>query len=397
MEQVKNVLVLNGNIPNSNRLTDRSYIDIGGNIGNCYITYSIAKMLGSKYTCKYILNNIWCKPARDSVIRESLSEFQWAFIILQDQIRLGIDTDYYYNALLNLNELREEIKLVAVSVGANSFGEGSTQLVSGLTSVQRRFFDFLATRCLSIGVRGAFTADVLERMGISNYRVTGCPTYFECGSGRLVEAPRERSNRQFLGLTGSFRLPEHKNVEFFLQGDAEWPLIKLMHAPVSVWRDEIGKGVAEQETGRSLLDAVAKGRVYFFSDFSAWKDRIRRDCKLVCGTRLHGAILALNAGVPAIVTSGDARAQETCELLGIPYHPEFNGRDLTCEQLESAADPAELNDLYEIRRQIFLDWLNAVGLDIGEPEKEPTYSSYKRLPKNVIAKRVQVMLGDAKV
>ena len=57
-----------------------------------------------------------------------------------------------------------------------------------------------------------------------------------------------------------------------------------------------------------------------FSSIEDWKKSIA-EFDFLFGSRLHGAILALNSGVCSCVTNPDSRAREMSEFLKIPYMP----------------------------------------------------------------------------
>jgi polysaccharide pyruvyl transferase WcaK-like protein len=56
---------------------------------------------------------------------------------------------------------------------------------------------------------------------------------------------------------------------------------------------------------------------YAFGDVQAWMDFLRK-FDFVIGTRVHGAMLALQAGVPAACIAHDSRTLELCETMGMP-------------------------------------------------------------------------------
>ena len=388
------ILFLNTNLPTSSQLEANTYNDLNTNICNSYITYSLFKMLGIKIQDAICYNNIWHpNPKRHAIIEES-ARSQWIFLNLQDQLRTSFPDSDYETALETLESLDPKVRMLAFSLGANSFNGQDPALVDELSPVRRRFFEFLAMRCVSIGVRGPFTADILKRMQITNVGIVGCPSYFECGPDRVVQAPEQRVHYRSWGLTGAFRPLGFDDREHYLQGDADWPVIRLTHAPEALWQKENGKASLADSRDPLLLEAAMCGRTHFFSDFPAWKEHIQQNCRLVCGSRLHGAIVALNAGVPAIVTNGDARAQESCEFFGIPCHPEFEHQPPAKQQLIEAANPTRLNELYNERRENFLTWLRTCGLQ-AEPAVAPKFPSYNRMQDYIIVRRIRSMQEEA--
>ena len=58
------------------------------------------------------------------------------------------------------------------------------------------------------------------------------------------------------------------------------------------------------------------GNVFF--DVSAWMEHYRR-FDFVIGTRIHGVMLALQAGIPGVVIAHDSRTLELCETMMVPH------------------------------------------------------------------------------
>ncbi|AMA46232.1 hypothetical protein APT63_11690 [Pseudomonas sp. 22-AL-CL-001] len=61
-------------------------------------------------------------------------------------------------------------------------------------------------------------------------------------------------------------------------------------------------------------------RKYFIAFFNipAWMEYLRR-FDFVVGARIHGVMLAIQAGVPALCVAYDSRIRELCEKSKIPY------------------------------------------------------------------------------
>ena len=76
------------------------------------------------------------------------------------------------------------IPIVPISLGANSFNGYDLTLCSRLSGEQKRFLSLVSEKSAKIGVRGAYTAEVLNQLGVKNVQITGCPSYFESGETR---------------------------------------------------------------------------------------------------------------------------------------------------------------------------------------------------------------------
>lgn len=74
-----------------------------------------------------------------------------------------------------------------VSLCANSFNGYDPNLAERLSPNQKRNFSLLSEKSKLIGVRGNYSAEILNSLGIKNVRVIGCPSYFENGPTRALQ------------------------------------------------------------------------------------------------------------------------------------------------------------------------------------------------------------------
>lgn len=186
-----------------------------------------------------------------------------------------------------------------------------------------------------------------------------------------------------LGVSTSVSPVLASSAELFLQDRQyhEEQLIRaLMYAqPISVDRD--------------LFDKVKRGKVHMFSSIKDWQERLSH-LDMFVGVRVHGAICALNSGVPAVVMNADSRAREMCEFLNIPYMPDLlHSADLA--EIWARADYEKMNREYALKYQIFKSFMLSNGVQIvdfradnGE-DKQPSAplvsSSVRLLQEQTIA------------
>src|SRR6185436_7509546 len=67
-----------------------------------------------------------------------------------------------------------KIPVIAFGIGAQAPARGPLRL-SDQTKAEERA---MSERCTTMGVRGAYTADVLWGLGVKNVRIIGCPTLY---------------------------------------------------------------------------------------------------------------------------------------------------------------------------------------------------------------------------
>jgi hypothetical protein len=211
----------------------------------------------------------------------------------------------------------------------------------------------------------------------------------------------DRGHIDAIGTTG-VQLTSLKDRYHYMQGDADWPLIELIFNKNYFQSERAASNLLKhKEFATEILREIEKGNVqFFFDDPTRWQAHINRNCRLVCGTRLHGGIAALNAGVPAIVTNTDARARESCELFGIPYRPNWSARtDLLLEEMIEAADVTDVNAKYSTLYNNFEAWARSFGFNItfGSSISPAMRSPSQIIDKEDISRRVKEVVFELRM
>ena len=229
-----------------------------------------------------------------------------------------------------------------ITVPVIPFGVGSSaaSLDETLVSEQTRtMIRAIHERCILGSVRDGHAARVVERAGVKNFVVTGCPVLFWAGAGELP--PISARPRQRLVLTARnwlmHRWPD--NVDHPVQIELLRRIFRRFapSRPIFAVHEDFDRRLIDllQVPADSLVDASDPRRyVELYSD----PDNV------VLALRLHAGMLARANGVPAIFVGHDTRTYAFCDLLGIECIDLFapNSTD-RCIQLINAAmrsDPA---------------------------------------------------------
>ena len=309
---------LNSNIAvNDESIT--SYSDLmkitAGNVGNSYITYSLLKELGiEKLLPEFHIPNVYhFDYSRTDEISEFInSHCTHVFFILQDQIRssesYGLQLPYknIEHLLLKIN-----VPIVIAGLGANSFSGFTSEFYKCLNPELISFLKFLSERCVELGVRGTFTAEVLNQIGVKNVCAIGCPSYFEEGKDRII-LKKNKISPDSIFFTSYYPNPLYNSNYQICQDDIEADIIKSIafDTPVEIKEFMQAKRIFEK-------------KYRFFPNIENWKE-FAQNFNFSIGYRLHGCILSLNSGIVSVCCNGDSRAREMCELLKIPYMPELD-------------------------------------------------------------------------
>ncbi|MDH1630678.1 polysaccharide pyruvyl transferase family protein [Pseudomonas mosselii] len=365
------------------------YTGINTNSGNGLIATSLAKILGVRTYTGGIRNIFLCH--KDDVNFEHINEkYSHAILIFEDHI----GEQWNHLPWTRMQGVLEalDLPLIVFSLGCCGVNKTPDRVVSEISMEARNFFAFLSRKAVSIGVRGTFTGQVMELLGIRNYQVVGCPTYFEAGRDRVVERPRPTAESAVVGV-GLFTSNTIENVHHVLQSEVELLRALIDVAPITQQDSNSFMAVPWPNYASKFLNALACDRVRFFTDPAEWRDYFDESVALTVGTRVHGSIVSLNKGRPALVTAGDVRAEEMCRLFQIPHLPGAYLADASPAELADMADPTALNAAYPELYDSFISWLvNVCGLPV--PEKPLEFIDWRvyraaLLPGPVAAERLR--------
>jgi hypothetical protein len=298
---------------------------VGGNTGNLAFSYAISRHLGLTKQ----LPTSW--SGLPSEIRHSQSH---AGVFAMANV-LG--------SHVNLSNLASEYEDLAhslsiIGIGAQSaIGAESVEIPKGTLS----FLNIVAEKSLksrpNIAVRGDFTLKVLTDYGLGQHCVSlGCPSLFINPSRKLGESISAASyNKNITTLAvcaahykwGHLRRVEKDLVRLVDVHNG----IYIVQSPLEMLR--LASNELEQvdasilECCRSMIheDLSITGFIHWLrthatSYYSAaeWMSSVRQ-YQFVVGFRIHGVMLALQAGIPAICLVHDSRTLELCEKMMVPY------------------------------------------------------------------------------
>lgn len=367
---------------------DDLYSGINTNSGNGLIASSLAKLLGIHHFTDGIQNFFTCDPAQLD-LKKINHNFTHALLILEDH--LGEQWNQLPWARMQSILEAIDLPLIVFSLGACGVQKTPQDIANGMSPQARDFFKVLSSRAVSIGVRGATTAQVLELLDINNYQVVGCPTFFESGPERVVASPQIDAHSKVVG-TGLFTSNVFDNVHYVLQSEVE--LLKALSDQSSFTQADAAAFVGHPwpDFPEQLLRALDCDRVRFFTNPEDWRDFFDDSVALTVGTRVHGGIVSLNQSRPVIITAGDVRAIEMCDFFKIPHFPGAFLADTSPDELARMADPTQLNAAYPQLYESFQAWLKACrlpALDKPLAELDWKIRSVRLLSGTLAAERIR--------
>ncbi len=118
-----------------------------------------------------------------------------------------------YEGTLIWADLIEKTKfpIVPVGMGAQSFHGQTTprEIVKSLKPEVVRAFQRIAYQTHSFGIRGEQTAECLDLMGIHNYRIIGCPSFYQYQDGSFRQRKKPSGDRVVFSLQTARKTTGH--------------------------------------------------------------------------------------------------------------------------------------------------------------------------------------------
>ncbi|WP_426957410.1 polysaccharide pyruvyl transferase family protein [Muricoccus radiodurans] len=201
-----------------------------------------------------------------------------------------------------------------------------------------RLFQIIAERSKSLAIRGELSAEALEKVGIKSHRIIGCPTVFRHRKRRISLPRTEAKDIRRLGFTlrrktyGSATLQrylirtldERFDMDLLCAGELEEKAYYYARKGVLPDNEAARAGAVASlvedrwlaTPGDRLLDVYDR-TLRVFESVAGFEGAVR-SLDAVTGFRLHGNLIALANGVPALYVVYDTRTREFVKTLGIP-------------------------------------------------------------------------------
>lgn len=230
----------------------------------------------------------------------------------------------------------------------------------------KRFITAVLNHSSSVGVRGEITQSYLTHLGFpqQSIDVTGCPSLEMFGPDLPVREKKPLTAASKVSVTGSVSNPVNfkKFVErnkkllpdyyFVPQFDND---LRLMY---------LGVPLPENENSQTLYphdisdEVFVNDRARFFINVPSMLE-FNSGMDFSYGTRIHGAVSCILAGVPSFLFPTDARIRELAEYHNIPNMPAHSVDESTdIFELYEKTDFSQVNAGHRERFNHFVDFLN---------------------------------------
>jgi len=294
----------------------------------------------------------------------------------------GLDLGHVLPLLRHLNG-----PVVALGVGAQAASYRRLTLPEGSLA----FWRLVAAKSESLGVRGAYSAEVLEGLGIRNLRVIGCPSFY-------LQAAPTRPMRPFhpasarLGLTlnrylqGEYapgaalsrliqrgllaQAARRPGSRLYAQGEREEMLLALAPPEQRAARLLDVLRCHGLEADPHVAEFLQHGLVAH-TRIDEWAADLAAHVDVVLGLRLHGNVMALQQGIPAIPVVYDTRTREMAELFDLHSIEMRLAGGMELDSLLEGADFTPFERAYARNFAAYRAFLDENGLAHRLPAAQP--------------------------
>jgi hypothetical protein len=317
------------------------------------------------------------KPWTDAQIDFIRNNFSNVLFVAANTIRATSDKVFLQiQATMAENLKKLQLPVVTLGLGAQA---GINDLPKDL-SLHTETLDLI--RVISensniFGVRGEYTQDVLRYNGIKNAVPMGCPSvYYHVESGaahphaNTLKRPQiDHKSKLIFNYTsfwrefGIFKTVATVNNSYLVgQGEAFEQRLSadstVEEIPPSTYQNVF---IKNEGVERLFMNTVKKNyrKFYNLEDWLAFA----KDADLSFGSRFHGNMASLIAGVPSIWFAHDSRTLELCEYHGLPnIVTGAKPLNLQLDDIVSAVDYTSFFNKYSKNRAKLKDYLDSSGI-----------------------------------
>lgn len=274
--------------------------------------------------------------------------------------------------------------IVAIGVGAQASTYKKLHFSAGTIEAWR----VIASKCQTIGVRGVYSAEVFNDIGIKNVRIIGCPSFYRSLqpsiSIRKIDPAAARvgltlnkylSNSYATNATKTNRMQRalleavacRSSSRLYSQGEREESLAVFSARDqragyVDVILERFGL------KGNAACQALLTDRMFAFLDVDEWAKDVFEHIDVMVGFRLHGNVIALHQGIPAVFFTYDSRIRELAALFAAPAIEVEDYLPVDLERLLSAMDFKAMEAAYRLNFAEYHQFLTENGLSHRLPK-----------------------------
>jgi len=212
----------------------------------------------------------------------------------------------------------------------------------------KRFLEIVDSDARLFATRGHRTSSILADLGYKRSVPLGCPSFYAYPSSIFqIQAPKKPAvskvitaghlaarhgpGKRYLSLNEVFRtFPEKIKINYVFQNELFWAEFEgdseNYFNPACM---EIDRLWARRRFCQPRLDSLLRIDGFrYFPDTASWRMFVST-ADMYFGDRIHGGVVCMQVGIPALVVYNDLRVQELTEHIAIPSiaHADLAGKN----------------------------------------------------------------------
>ena len=268
--------------------------------------------------------------------------------------------------------------IVPIGVGAQAASYKKLNLSPGTIEAWR----IIASKCKSIGVRGVYSAEVFNDIGIKNLRIIGCPSFYRSLHPSLTIRKIDPAKAR-VGLTLNKYLSKdyatnatktnrmqralmeavacRSNSRLYSQGESEESLAVFL--PRDQRAEYVNSILARFGLSQNApCQALLTDRMFAFLDVDEWAKDVSQQIDVMVGFRLHGNVIALHQGIPAVFFTYDSRIRELAALFAAPAIEVEDYLPVNLDRILASMDFTAMEHAYRLNFAEYHQFLTENGL-----------------------------------
>ncbi len=252
----------------------------------------------------------------DCMIKPSANIFSTLFADRLEEV-----TEFFSN-------IKIPIYIIACGIQLDKY-QDMDKVINAIRKPATKFIDTVYSTGGEFALRGNITKEFFDKLGFQSAVVTGCPSIFQMGRDLKVEkknVAREDfkaiiNGQNYLMSTGFYmNIFDRYKGSVFIDQDHYYDYLynpNFFNSNSFSVKDMIKR---VKDKGYLGLDLVSSNRLFLFADVPNWMQYlINENYAFSFGARIHGNIVSILSGIPAMVHCCDCRTFEMAELFDIPH------------------------------------------------------------------------------
>ena len=225
-------------------------------------------------------------------------------------------------------KIKIPIFIIACGIQLDKY-QDMDNVINAIRKPATKFIDAVYATGGEFALRGNITKEFFDKLGFHNAVVTGCPSIFQMGRNLRVEKKnikREDFKAVINGQNYLMSTPFYMNIferykdSIFIDQDHYYDYLYNPNFFTSNSFNVKDMIKRVKDKGYLGLDLVSDNRLFLFADVPNWMQYLMNEnYAFSFGARIHGNIVSILCGIPAMVHCCDCRTLEMAEFFDIPH------------------------------------------------------------------------------